>query len=153
MQEHPNQEYINAASGGQLEFYLREAEKRRSDFRDSLVSYRGSEFVFDKGELVDGRIPEGFKIQTKLGSLTLRTVYAYDGDWVCAWMVFSDEIGSFQLREERQLLAVKLGESGWVGSKGNGYLDRFGRFSIESVLREALGAKLRLDTEFVSGIK
>lgn len=153
MQEHPNKEYINAASGGQLEFYLGEAEKRRSDFRDALVSYRGGEFIFDKGDLVDGRFPENFKIQTKLGILNLKTVYAYDGDWVCAWMVFSDEVGSFQLRKERHLLAVKLGESGWVGPKGNGYLDKFGRYSIESVLREALGEKLRLDTEFVNDIK
>lgn len=148
----PNQKYINAASGGQLDYYLGQATHRMNDFYGALASYRGKEFLYEKSELLNGVIPENLKIDTKLGSMNLRVVYGIDEKWVCAWMVFSDEEGSPAQPKERHLLAVKLGESGWLGPHGDGYIADYGGFSIEMVLREAIGAKLRLNTEFLKSL-
>lgn len=153
MQDHPHQKYIDAASAGQLEYFLKEARSRVSDFCEELYQYQGNEFKIDKNSLANGEIPDELTIGTRLGPMKLRVAYALDGNRVRAWMVFFDEDTYSVPLQTRRLLAIKLGPEDWIGPFREGYLNKFGKFAVEEVLREAVAAKLRLDSDFVAGIR
>lgn len=153
MEEHPNKAYIDAASGRAFHYYESEVQSRIQNFSSALLGYQGDEFSFDRDELVSGAFPAKLEIKAGLGSMYLQAVRGLDGNRLCAWMVFSDEDIFSIPRQPRYLLTVKLGSEGWMGPHGFGYSDQFGHYSIVDVLREAHGAKLRLNTEFLNSIK
>ena len=143
---HPNKENIDAVTGGRLEFFLGQAKERVGRFL-MYVKGHNENTPPEAGEDLDSAISEGTKVLTPFGEIGLNFIFGIHNGDIAAWAVFSDRDVLADTLEKRVLLAVRLGDNGWVGPHGNGYHDFRGHPSFDAVVSEALGNKVKLNTE------
>lgn len=149
---HPNKENIDAVTGGRLELYLGQAKERVGRFLMHVKGYNENTPPA-AGEDQEAAISEGTKVLTPLGEIGLNFVFGIHNGDITAWALFSDRDVLADTPKKRVLLAVRLGDNGWVGPHGNGYQDLRGHPSFDAVVSEALGNKVKLNTERLIALK
>lgn len=135
-----------AAHDGNLVHYKRSMDQRVHAFHDALREFNDSSLEV---EMSDG-IPVA--VSTRLGRVEMKPVYGLDDQRVGVWIVFSDKNPDPNGDPVRHLLAVHLSDTGWIGTSGQVFADRFGRHSIFELATAIAAEQLRWNTKFIKSI-